>query len=114
MTCFVEQRNDLHEAVMRFGTKQLAKLGVGNRSNLYFGATCSVILRPLEQVHELSSAIVDADERAVLVNRPRDRVTLDLEIGLHIAHELERIFADAIALVDEREDWNAAAFADRK
>ena len=36
----------------------------------------------------------------------------DLEIGLDVADQLERIFADPVALVDEREDRHAAALAD--
>ena len=35
-----------------------------------------------------------------------------LEIGLDVADELERIFADAIALVDEREDRHPPPLAD--
>ena len=36
----------------------------------------------------------------------------DVEIGLDVAHELERILADAVALVDEREDRHATPLAD--
>ena len=73
-----------------------------------------MILRPLEHVHAFLPAIVDADERTVFVNRPRDRMTRNLEIGFDVAHELERILAGAVALVHEREDRNPAKFADRE
>jgi hypothetical protein len=39
-------------------------------------------------------------------------MAFDVQIRLHIAHELERILADAVALVDEGEDRRAAPLAD--
>ena len=57
------------------GAEQLAKLRVLDRPDLHLGAARAVILGPLEQVDELAPAIVHADERAVLVDRPRDGMT---------------------------------------
>src|SRR4051812_14759611 len=76
----------------------------------------AVIGVALEEVNLSGSPIVDADESAGDVvgvkDRPRDRMTHDAEVSLDVTDEFEGIFAGAIALVHEREDRRAAAFAD--
>ena len=69
-------------------------------------------LVPLEQVNLPHAPVVDAHERVVAEDRPRDRAAGDAEVGLDVADQLERVFAHAITLVDEREDRRAPAFAD--
>ena len=49
------------------------------------GARRAVVLAALEQVHLLAPAVVDADERAVAVDRPGDRMAGDAEVGLDVA-----------------------------
>src|SRR4051812_35412750 len=107
MARFVEQANVLDEALVRLVADGLGNGGILERAGLRLRAVRAVGLVALEQVDLLQAAIIYADERAVLVNRPGDRVTLDLEIGFDVADQLERILADAVALVDEREDGSA-------
>ena len=67
---------------------------------------------PAEEIDQLSATIIYANEDSVSENRPRDRVTFDVEIRLHITYELERILAGAITLVHKSENWNSALLAD--
>src|SRR2546423_10108361 len=60
----------------------------------------------------LPPPVVHADERTLGVDGPGDGMAVDPEIGFHVADELQRILADAIALVDYREDRHATALAD--
>ena len=69
-------------------------------------------LAALEHMHLFLPPVVHADERAVLVDRPGDRVAGNLEIGFDVAQQLERIFTHPVALVDEGEDRHAATLAD--
>ena len=59
--------------------------------------------RSVEQMNERTAPVVNADERAIPVNRPGHRVARDAEVGFHVAHQLQRILARAVALVDEGE-----------
>src|SRR4051794_30357059 len=79
---------------------------------MYLRSARAVILGALEQMYEFAPPIVDADEHTVAMYGPRDRMTRDLEIGFYVAHEFERILADTIALVHEREDRCAPQLAD--
>jgi hypothetical protein len=65
-----------------------------------------------EEMYELSSPIVHADEDSFPKDRPSNGVTLDVEICFDVAHELEWILTGTIAHVDEREDWNPPHLAD--
>ena len=72
-----------------------------------------MILAALEQVDLLAPPIVHADERAVAMDRPRDRDDSRCRgRPRRRSIELERILADAVALVDEGEDRRAAPLAD--
>ena len=107
----VEQTDVLHEARMRLLAEQLAQAVILERARVNLGAMSAVIFGSLEQMHLLEPAVVDPDERAVAMDRPRHRMASDLEVRLDVAHQLERILAHAIALVDEGEDRRPAPFA---
>src|SRR5512140_2158801 len=68
---------------------------------------CAVFFVAREKGDQCPAPVVYADERSVAKDRPRDRMTLDREIGFDVADELEWIFAGTVALVDEREDRNS-------
>ena len=74
VACLVEQRDVLHQLVVRLGAEQFSR--APDRRAM---TTCTsrrgraVILAALEQMHLLVPPVVDADERAVLVDRPGDR-----------------------------------------
>src|SRR5262249_52431404 len=112
MPGFVEQADVLHEAMMRFLAEEIAERRVLERADVDFGATGSVIFRTFEEGDLLAVTYVHADERTVAVDRPRDRMTRDAQICLDIADQLERVFPDAVALVDEREDRRPPSLTD--
>ena len=103
MPRLVEQRDVVHEPLVRLGAEQVARSSDRRATRPATSARRrAVILAALEAVDQLAPPIVHADERAVRVDRPRDGMTVELEVGLDVADELERILADAVALVDER------------
>src|SRR5678815_464491 len=63
-------------------------------------------------MNELAAAVVHPDEYSFTKYRPCNGVTFDAEVRFDVAHELEWIFARAIALVYEREDRNSSFLAD--
>lgn len=76
-----------------------------------------VMRPPLEEVGPRAPAIVHADEdapllRRVLMDRPVRRDRGDPELCLEVAHELERVLTDAVALIDDGEDRHPSATAD--
>ena len=54
------------------------------RRELHRGAAGAVLLVALEQVYLFPAAVIHADEHAVLVNGPRDRRAIDLEVRLDV------------------------------
>jgi hypothetical protein len=98
--------------MMRLRAEQLGKPWIVERGDLDSGAAGAMVVGALEQRNELQAPIVHTDKCAVLVDRPRDRVAGDVEIGLDVAQQLERIFPDAVALVDECENRNTASLTD--
>ena len=114
MAGFVEQRHVLHESFVRRLAEQVAQHRVAQRTDVHASSARAVVVRALEQMHLSPTPIVDADEHAVAMNRPGNRMAGNVEIGLDVAHEFERILANAIALVDEREDRHPPAFANRE
>src|SRR5689334_8531477 len=107
MTRFVEQVNVLDETMMRLRAEQVGEPRIAQRRDVDGGAARTVIVGPLEQRNELESPIVHSNECPVFMDRPRDRMTGDVEVGLNVAQQLERIFPNAVAFVDERENRNA-------
>ena len=91
-------------------------VGAGEVERLGLDALRAVVLAALEQVGALAATIVHPDEhgallRCVLMDRPMRRDRRDAEVVLEVAHELERILAHAVALVDDGEDRHAAPAA---
>src|SRR5512146_3531164 len=91
MARLVEQPDVLNEPVPRLGPEQVEEPIVAERRQLHRGATRPVILTAREEEYLPPSAVVHPDERTVPVDRPRDGVTGDAEVGLDVTDELERI-----------------------
>src|SRR5262245_42249391 len=108
MSRFIQESNILDEPRMRLGTEQIAETGVLERTDVHLRATRAVVFRSLEEVNQFPPPIVNSHECTVFVDRPGDGMTGNLEIGFDVAHQLERIFAGAITLVDECENRHAA------
>src|SRR5678815_2380424 len=112
MARLIEQRDVVYELLMRLPAKQLPNLSRLERADRNFCACRAMLLITTEQIDELSPAVVHSDENRIPEYRPRHGMTLDAEIGLDIAHELQGVFACAIALVHEGEDRNPPLFTD--
>ena len=107
-----QQLEIVEQLVMRLRAKQIDHLRTVQTALVSGGALCAVIVAPVEQIDLFLSSIIDTDEIAVAMNRPGDGMAVDPQIGLDVADQLERILADAIALVDKREDRHPPALAD--
>ena len=112
MPRLVEQRDVLHQPVVRLVAEEVPERRVAQRADLDAGPARAVVVAPLEQVDDLLPPVVYADERAVAVDRPRHRMAGDLQVGFDVAHQLERVLPHPIALVHEGEDRHPAALAD--
>jgi hypothetical protein len=111
MPCLVEQHDVVEEALLRLRSQQHAERRIVERRDGRLGARRAVILAALEAIDQPTPAVVHADELPVGVDRPRDGMTVEPQIGFDVAHELEWILADAVALVDDGEDRHAAPLA---
>ena len=114
MPGLVEQRDVVHELRMCLAPEHVAQARIVDRLDLDVRLARAVICAALEAIDQLATAVVDSDERAARVDRPRDRIAIDAEIGLDVAQELERILANAVALVDDRENRHATPLAHRE
>src|SRR4051812_28817181 len=70
----------------------------------------AVLFVARKEMNQSPAAIIDTDKRSIAEDRPRDWMTLDCEVCLDVADELEWIFAGAIAFVDECENRNSSFF----
>jgi hypothetical protein len=110
----VEQRDIVYQAIVRLGPQQVADRRVVERAGLHLGAAGPMILTALEAIDLLAPTVIHADERAIGVDRPGHGMAVDAEVRLHVAHQLERILAYAVALVDDGEDRHPPTLADRE
>ena len=110
----VEQRDVVHELRVCLAPEHVAQTRIIQRPDLDVRRTRAVIRAALEAIDQLATSIKDTDEGAAGVDRPRDRIAINAEIGLDVAEKLERILADAVALVDDREDRHATPLAHRE
>jgi len=112
MPRLVQQRDVVHEPLVRLRAEEVADRWIVERRDVHLGARRAVILAAREPIDQPAPPIVHADERTVRVDRPGDWMTVELEVRLDIADQLERILADAVALVDDGKDRHAPPLAD--
>ena len=114
MTGGFQQLEVVQQLMVRLGAKESNHLGAVDTTFVTGRPLRAMIIAAIEQVDPLLPTIEHTHERTVAMNRPRHGMTVDAEIRLHVAHQLERIFADTIAFVHKRKDRHAPALADLK
>ena len=107
----IEQLDIRHQAIERTRAHRVDQRWVIDADDGLVGPRRATIAAALEEMHFTRETIIHADENIIVEHRPRGRVAIDRQIGLHVLNQLERVFAIPVALVHQRKDRRASQLA---